>query len=53
VVFPRNFLDSSSPATIRVRLNLPTKGAWVLYLIAFQKLMQITKLVGVEFLNYW
>jgi hypothetical protein len=48
-VFSRN----SSTATIRVRLNLPTKGARVLYLIIFQKLMRITKLVSVEFLNHW
>lgn len=52
MVFSRKLLNYST-ATIRVCLNLPAKGAWVLYLIVFQKLMQITKLVGVEFLNYW
>ncbi|KAH0825992.1 hypothetical protein J3R83DRAFT_7461 [Lanmaoa asiatica] len=52
MVFAYKFLDSST-STIRQRLNIPTEGARVLYIILFEKLNPITTLHGDEFLTCW
>jgi len=52
MVFSHEFSDSSTD-TIRERLGLPVDGARVLYMIIFQELMPITKLVGDPFLSCW
>ncbi|KAH0834712.1 hypothetical protein J3R83DRAFT_10260 [Lanmaoa asiatica] len=52
MVFHYKF-PSSSTATIRLCLGLPIEGSRELFLILFQTLMKITKLVRDPFLNCW
>ena len=52
MVFFHMFVESST-SIIRKRLGLRVRGARVLYIILFRELMQITKLIGDQFLNCW
>ncbi|KAF8429316.1 hypothetical protein L210DRAFT_3418953, partial [Boletus edulis BED1] len=52
MVFFHVFSDCST-AIIHECLNLPKEGAQILYLIVFQELMPITKLIGDPFLECW